>query len=56
MNAMGHKVKNFIGVRQSALWRRRLERAAPTAMAMGTDGMADDGARWRCRFPPTRCR
>jgi manganese oxidase len=40
MNAMGHKVKNFIGVPESAL-SQALERAAPTAMAMGTSGMAD---------------
>jgi hypothetical protein len=36
MNAMGHKTKTFIGVPQSAL-SRALSRAAPTAMAMGTD-------------------
>ena len=40
MNAMGHKVKNFIGVPESAL-SQALDRAAPTAMAMGTSGMAD---------------
>jgi hypothetical protein len=40
MNAMGHKTKTFIGVPQSAL-SRALARAAPTAMAMGTSGMAD---------------
>ena len=40
MNAMGHKTKTFIGVRQSAL-SRALSRAAPTAMAMGTTGMAE---------------
>jgi hypothetical protein len=40
MNAMGHKTKTFIGVPQSAL-SRALSRAAPTAMAMGTTGMAD---------------
>jgi FtsP/CotA-like multicopper oxidase with cupredoxin domain len=40
MNAMGHKTKTFIGVPQSGL-SRALARAAPTAMAMGTSGMAD---------------
>jgi hypothetical protein len=40
MNAMGHKTKTFIGVPQSAL-SSALDRAAPTAMAMGTTGMAD---------------
>jgi plastocyanin len=40
MNAMGHKTKTFIGVPQSAL-SQALDRAAPTAMAMGTTGMAD---------------
>jgi len=40
MNAMGHKTKTFIGVRQSAL-SSVLDRAAPTAMAMGTKGMAE---------------
>jgi manganese oxidase len=40
MNAMGHKTKTFIGVPQSAL-SRALARAAPTAMAMGTSGMAE---------------
>ena len=40
MNAMGHQVKNFIGLRQQVL-SQALSRAAPTAMAMGTSGMAD---------------
>jgi hypothetical protein len=40
MNAMGHKTKTFIGARQSTL-ANALERAAPTAMAMGTTGMAE---------------
>jgi manganese oxidase len=40
MNAMGHKVKTFIGLKQRAL-SQALDRAAPTAMAMGTSGMAD---------------
>ena len=40
MNAMGHKTKTFIGVRQSAL-SRALSRAAPTAMVMGSTGMAE---------------
>jgi FtsP/CotA-like multicopper oxidase with cupredoxin domain len=39
MNAMGHEVKNFIGLRQQVL-SKALAHAAPTAMAMGTDGMA----------------
>ena len=40
MNAMGHQVVNVIGLRQRDL-SGALRRAAPTAMAMGTDGMAD---------------
>ena len=40
MNAMGHEVKNFIGMRQRDL-SAALSRAAPGAMAMGTTGMAD---------------
>jgi manganese oxidase len=39
MNAMGHQLKNFIGLRQQAL-SKALAQAVPTAMAMGTDGMA----------------
>jgi hypothetical protein len=39
MNAMGHQLRNFIGLRQQAL-SKALAHAAPTAMAMGTDGMA----------------
>src|SRR5262245_37728554 len=39
MNAMGHQVKNFIGVAEHDL-SKALSRAAPGAMAMGTDGMA----------------
>jgi hypothetical protein len=42
MNAMGHQVVNLIGLRQRDL-SGALRRAAPTAMAMGTDGMADMG-------------
>ncbi len=40
MNAMGHKVKTFIGVPQSALSQAHRTRG-PDAMAMGTSGMAD---------------
>jgi hypothetical protein len=40
MNAMGHKVKNFIGVRERAL-SQAVAQAAPSAMAMGTTGMAE---------------
>jgi hypothetical protein len=40
MNAMGHKVKNFIGASQRALSRAVAE-AAPSAMAMGATGMAE---------------
>jgi FtsP/CotA-like multicopper oxidase with cupredoxin domain len=40
MNAMGHKTKTFIGARQRTL-AKALDRAAPTAMAMGTTGMAE---------------
>jgi hypothetical protein len=43
MNAMGHKVKNFIGLARADLGRA-VDVAAPTAMAMGTDGMADMAA------------
>ncbi len=39
MNAMGHKVKTFIGLARADLGRA-VDAAAPTAMAMGTDGMA----------------
>jgi FtsP/CotA-like multicopper oxidase with cupredoxin domain len=39
MNAMGHGVQNFIGVSDRALGHA-ISRAAPSAMAMGTDGMA----------------
>jgi FtsP/CotA-like multicopper oxidase with cupredoxin domain len=39
MNTMGHQVKNFIGVREQDLGNA-ISRAAPSAMAMGTDGMA----------------
>jgi manganese oxidase len=39
MNAMGHQVKNFIGLAERDLGKA-LSRAAPNAMAMGTDGMA----------------
>ena len=39
MNVMGHQVKNFIGVTERDLGKA-LSRAAPNAMAMGTDGMA----------------
>jgi FtsP/CotA-like multicopper oxidase with cupredoxin domain len=42
MNAMGHQVVNVIGLRQREL-SGALRHAAPTAMAMGTDGMADMG-------------
>jgi len=42
MNTMGHQVVNLIGLRQASL-RRALDHGAPTAMAMGTDGMADMG-------------
>jgi hypothetical protein len=42
MNAMGHKVKNFIGLPQHDLSKAVAE-AAPTAMAMGTTGMAEMG-------------
>jgi hypothetical protein len=40
MNAMGHKVKNFIGVSHLKL-QRAIAQAAPNTMAMGTAGMAD---------------
>jgi FtsP/CotA-like multicopper oxidase with cupredoxin domain len=40
MNAMGHKTKTFIGASRRTL-ASALDRAAPTAMAMGTTGMAE---------------
>jgi FtsP/CotA-like multicopper oxidase with cupredoxin domain len=43
MNAMGHEVKNLIGLPERDL-SKALKRAAPGAMAMGTDGMADMAA------------
>ena len=43
MNAMGHEVQNFIGLSNRALGKA-LARAAPSAMAMGTNGMADMAA------------
>jgi hypothetical protein len=41
MNAMGHQVKNFIGLRQQVLSGALRHAAPPNAMAMGTAGMAD---------------
>jgi hypothetical protein len=38
MNAMGHNVVNLIGAREQIL-AQAVKRAAPNAMAMGTDGM-----------------
>ena len=38
MNAMGHNVVNLIGAPERAL-AKAVKRAAPGAMAMGTDGM-----------------
>jgi hypothetical protein len=43
MNAMGHEVKNFIGLRQQVLNQALSHGAPPNAMAMGTAGMADMG-------------
>jgi FtsP/CotA-like multicopper oxidase with cupredoxin domain len=43
MNAMGHDLKTFIGVRQRVL-SQALADAAPGAMAMGTRGMAEMAA------------
>jgi hypothetical protein len=43
MNAMGHEVKNFIGLRQQVLSQALKHGAPPNAMAMGTAGMADMG-------------
>jgi FtsP/CotA-like multicopper oxidase with cupredoxin domain len=40
MNAMGHELENFIGLREKVL-HQAISRAAPGAMAMGTTGMAD---------------
>jgi FtsP/CotA-like multicopper oxidase with cupredoxin domain len=40
MNAMGHDVENFIGMRARDL-HQAVNRAAPGTMAMGTTGMAD---------------
>ena len=41
MNAMGHQVKNFIGLRHQVLSGALRHAAPPNAMAMGTTGMAD---------------
>jgi FtsP/CotA-like multicopper oxidase with cupredoxin domain len=41
MNAMGHQVKNFIGLRQQVLSQALSRAAPPNAMAMGTTGMAE---------------
>lgn len=43
MNAMGHTVKNFIGMKRRDL-ASALSYATPGAMAMGTDGMAEMGS------------
>ena len=43
MNAMGHDVKNFIGMRHGDL-ASALDRTGTGAMAMGTTGMAEMGA------------
>ena len=43
MNAMGHTVKNFIGMKRRDL-ASALSYAGPGAMAMGTDGMAEMGS------------
>ena len=50
MNAMGHKLKNFIGVARGDLGQA-LKVAAPNAMAMGTTGMADM-AEMAMKLPP----
>jgi hypothetical protein len=42
MNAMGHQLENFIGMREKVL-HHAISHAAPSAMAMGTTGMADMG-------------
>jgi hypothetical protein len=43
MNAMGHNVKTFIGVRQRDLTRAIRAIASPDYMAMGSQGMAEMG-------------
>jgi len=54
MNAMGHDIRNFIGVE-----KRDLRAAGPQARARlhadGSAGMADMGA-MECQCPTTRCR
>jgi len=54
MNAMGHEVQNFIGVSENVL-SKAISRAAPSAMTMGTDGMAMMGE-MKMPLPPTRFR
>lgn len=43
MNAMGHNVKNFIGVQKRDLVRRLRGLISPDYMAMGSQGMAEMG-------------
>jgi hypothetical protein len=50
MNAMGHDVENFIGMRARDL-HQAVSSAAPGAMAMGTTGMADMGE-MSMKLPP----
>src|ERR1700686_2905536 len=43
MNAMGHQVKNYVGVDLRAL-AASIRKSAPDYMPMGTAGMADMGS------------
>ena len=53
MNAMGHDVKNFIGVKKDLA--KTIRKLVPDYMPMG--GAAwPTWARWKCRCPTTRCR
>ena len=55
MNAMGHDVRNLIGVDASAISPRPIRKLVPDYMAMGRPAWPT-WARWRCRCPTTRCR
>ena len=55
MNAMGHNVRNFIGVQQRDL-RKAISRLAPDIHGDGLAPAWPKWARWKCRCRTTRCR
>ena len=55
MNAMGHDVKNFIGVQQEAISPSRSASSCPTTCRWARPAWPR-WARWKCRCPTTRCR